>query len=726
MADMSTETESATIGSGSRRPLLLARAVFGLTILALVAGLTIGIIDARRSNTSPSLSDLAFALGFVAFPIVGYVLAARRPDNSIGWLLTGIGAAFGLDALFSSYGEYALHGGVGGYHLGALAAAFDGPMWVPIVVLPVTFLIMLFPGGHLPSPRWRWFARVLGAGFAVIFLAILLGPGKLEDIGVANVRNPIGVEWLGPAFPFLLALIGLIPVGIAASFVSLVQRFRRSTGIERLQLRWLVTSAGVVAVLYSIVLPIGLITGWNETTTPGWAEVLQTASIAGFGLIPIAIGVSVLRYRLFEIDVVINRALLFGALAVFITAVYVAIVVGVGALVGSQANPVLSASAAAVVALAFQPARRRAQRFADRLVYGKRATPYEVLSEFSDRLGYAYAADELLPRMARALADGTGAERGDVWVRLGDEFRAEATWPPGEEAASPIPVAANAEGSVTPSSMLEPVRHQGELLGALSIKKKQGESITPTEEKLVRDLAAQAGLVMRNARLIEELRASRQRLVATQDEERRRLERNLHDGAQQQLVAITVKARLARTLTERDPDRAYEIMAELQTDANEALENLRDLARGVYPPLLADKGLVAALEAQARKATVPTTIEANGIGRFPQDVEATVYFCTLEALQNVAKYAEATRATVRLSNGVDGLSFEVMDDGVGFDASSPTYGTGLQGIADRLAALGGAFEISSARNAGTTLRGSVPANSGLRPPGLLPRELDGP
>jgi GAF domain-containing protein len=328
----------------------------------------------------------------------------------------------------------------------------------------------------------------------------------------------------------------LIPIGIVASLVSLVQRFRRSTGIERFQLRWLVTAAATVAVLYSIVLPIGLARGWSEIDTPGWVLVLETVTIASFALIPVAIGVSVLRYRLFEIDVVINRALLFAALAVFITGVYVAIVVGVGALVGSQASPVLSAAAAAVVALVFQPARRRAQRFADRLVYGKRATPYEVLSEFSDRLGFAYAADELLPRMARALADGTGAARGDVWVRIGDDLRSEATWPEGEERTSPIPVAANTEGSVTASSMLEPVRHQGELLRALSIKKRPGESITPTEEKLVRDLAAQARLVMRNARLIEELRTSRQRLVAAEDEERR-LERNIHDGAQQQLVA---------------------------------------------------------------------------------------------------------------------------------------------------------------------------------------------
>ena len=286
---------------------------------------------------------------------------------------------------------------------------------------------------------------------------------------------------------------------------------------------------------------------------------LQNVAVFSFGLIPIAIGVSVLRYHLFDIDVVINRALLVGALAVFITVVYVAVVVGVGALVGSRADPMLSAAAAAIVALAFQPVRRRAQRFADRLVYGERAAPYEVLSEFSERLGNAYANEDLLPRMARALAGGTGAARADVWVRIGDQLVSEGRWPQDAEALPPIAATDDDTGEVSATEMREPIRHQGELLGALSIVKRPGESITPTEDKLVRDLAAQAGLVMRNVALteqlmdnIEQLRASRQRLVHAQDEERRKLERNLHDGAQQQLVALSVKLRLAEGLVDRD------------------------------------------------------------------------------------------------------------------------------------------------------------------------------
>ncbi len=199
------------------------------------------------------------------------------------------------------------------------------------------------------------------------------------------------------------------------------------------------------------------------------------------------------------------------------------------------------------------------------------------------------------------------------------------------------------------------VRHQDEVLGALSIVKRRGEALTPLEEKLLSDLAHQAGLVLKNVGLtgdlqarLEELRQSRQRLVSAQDEERRRLERNLHDGAQQHLVALKVKLGLAEMLLTRDIEKAKATLTQLKTDADEALETLRDLARGIYPPLLADKGLAAALESQARKATLPVTVEADGLGRYPREVEATVYFCVLEALQNVQKYAEASEVRVRL------------------------------------------------------------------------------
>ena len=701
------DTVGPTAGSGWR--LLVARAVFGLSIAGLVAGIVLAVLDAASADYTGSLGeDVGYIVTFGTFPVIGYVLATRRPENSLGWLLLGIGAAFGLGAFADAFAGYAVDAKADVRQMGAFMAAIAAPLWVPVVVLPTTFLLLLFPDGHLPSPRWRWFARILGAVLVLICLAIWLTPGPMTDVGYPDIRNPFGIEALRPILEYSIALIFVIPIGVVGSLVGLVLRYRRSTGIERLQLRWLVTAAAIVGILYTG----ALLVSWGREFV-----LLQNISLLSFSLIPIAIGVSVLRYRLFALDLVINRAVLFGSLAVFISAVYVAIVVGVGALVGGQGDPVLSAGAAALVALAFQPVRRRAQRVADRLVYGRRATPYEVLSEFSQRLGAAYANEDLLPRMVRVLGEGTSAARADVWVRVGDELRPEATWPAGAEPLAPRDASSLAE-EVTPSSMLEPIRHQGELLGALSVAKRPGESITATEEKLVRDLVGQAGLVMRNVGLtedlletIEQLRTSRQRLVAAQDEERRKLERNLHDGAQQQLVALSVKLRLLDQLVERDAAKAKEITAQLQGNTTEALEELRDLARGIYPPLLADQGLAAALGSQVRRSAVPVTIEAEGIGRYAREAEAAVYFSCLEALQNVAKYASASRATVRLMDGEGRLRFEVTDDGVGFDPSTSSYGTGLQGIADRLAALDGSMEIRSTPGAGTTLAGSLPVGA---------------
>jgi signal transduction histidine kinase len=348
---------------------------------------------------------------------------------------------------------------------------------------------------------------------------------------------------------------------------------------------------------------------------------------------------------------------------------------------------------------------------ADRLVYGRRATPYEVLSEFSDRVGGSYAAEDVLPRMAEILAGAVGASRAVVWLRVGSELRPVGSSPRGSALPEPVRISGDELPALPADSAIE-VRDRGELLGALGVSMPANDPMNPSKERLVRDLASQAGLVLRNVRLIEELRASRQRLVSAQDEERRRLERNIHDGAQQQLVAITVKLRLLEQITQRDPVRGAQMASQLQAETTHALEDLRDLARGIYPPLLADAGLPAALEAQARKSPVRVRVDADAIGRFPQDVEAAVYFSCLEALQNVAKYAEASTVTISLATTDGHLSFAVVDDGVGFDPDATTRGTGLQGIADRLDALGGRLEIRAAPGEGTTLVGFVPSPTG--------------
>ena len=223
-------------------------------------------------------------------------------------------------------------------------------------------------------------------------------------------------------------------------------------------------------------------------------------------------------------------------------------------------------------------------------------------------------------------------------------------------------------------------------------------------------MASQAGLVLSNVGLIEDLRASRQRLVAAQDETRRRLERNIHDGAQQDLVALAIKLRLVETAVNEEPAKL--MLGELQADAAGALANLRDLARGIYPPLLADLGLAAALNAQAGKSPVPVTVEADGIGRFGEDTEAAVYFCCLEALQNIAKYARASSARICLQAENGTLRFTVSDDGAGYDARHTPLGSGQRNMADRLAALGGRFEVRSAPSQGTTITAQLPSAPG--------------
>jgi len=362
-----------------------------------------------------------------------------------------------------------------------------------------------------------------------------------------------------------------------------------------------------------------------------------------------------------------------------------------------------------LVGLSVLPVWRLARRIADRLVYGGRATPYEVLTEFGDRVGETYSSEDVLPRMAQLLGQATGATIATVWLRVGDGLRPAASWPADAGSSRPAVPFDDASDDVTDALGADAVavRHQGELLGALSVEMPARDPMGAGRQRIVRDLAAQAGLVLRNVRLIEELRESRRRIVAVQDDRAKKLERNIHDGAQQQLVALTVKARLAGSFAAKDPARTEAMLAEIQQELTAALEDLRDLARGIYPPLLADRGLAPALEAQARKAPIPIAVHTDGIGRYPPEIESAVYFSCLEGLNNVSKYARASTASVVLRERDGELTFEVTDDGAGFDPSATSYGTGLQGITDRLEAIGGRLEVRSAPGRGTTIVGRI-------------------
>jgi signal transduction histidine kinase len=694
------------------RTRLLARAIFALVLLELAIQLLFGVLDWGRGDGS--VGDLAYVVSFLLFPIIGVVLATRRPDNAIGWLMLAIGVAAFVPA--DTYGSYAFHEGLPGaaWALGAVSWT-----WVPVIGLAGTFVLLLFPDGHLPSPRWRWFAWTLAIGMTVASLGILLSPGTLEDVGVPNVVNPFGIEALRPFAALVFVAIAVVPLGIIGSAAALVVRYRRSGPTERLQIRWLASAAAVLAVVYLVAMVASAASAAGWGVGGSWLSALQAVAISLFALLPISIGIAVLRYRLYDIDVVVRKAVVVTAIAAFFTIVYVAIVGGIGALVQTRATTALSFVAAAIVAALFQPALARARRIADRVVYGRRATPYEVLSEFSDRVGATYAAEDVLPRMARVVAEGVGATSARVWLERGGRLAVAASWPAEGDGPASVPVNGASLPTLPGADAAFAVAHNGQLLGALAVAAPPADPIDEAKTKLVSDLAAQAGLVLWNVRLTEELRrrledlkAAQKRLVAAQDEERRKLERNIHDGAQQQLVALSVQIRLAQSLVERDPPRAQAMLGDLQTRTTETLEDLRDLARGIYPPLLADKGLAAALEAQARKSTMAVEVRAGALGRYAPEVEAAVYFCVLEALQNAAKYANAASVRVRLETEDANLRFEVVDDGDGFDPASDGHGSGLQGMADRLAALDGAIEVRSAPGAGTTVLGRIPVGEG--------------
>jgi signal transduction histidine kinase len=680
-----------------------ARAVWAVTAVLVVVNAVLIVVAFPDLHPGDRFYNSLLDLGGLLFASIGLLIVVRA-RNVIGWILMCTGVIIELVNFGVVYPTVGLRTHPGSLPAPDVVSAILQPIF-PLLMVSIAIMLLVYPVGTPPSPRWRPVLWVAIAGAALSYLGLAVIPESVNPIGGLSFPNPLALRGFHGAISTALVVVAWVTflAGVGCLW-GLVLRFRRGDAELRQQVKWLGFAAGGAVGCFLLAIASLVACNCDESG-------LGSVAIAGAFLfvivaVPASIAVAVLKYRLYEIDVIIGKAVLYGLLAAFLTAVYLAIVIGVGAALGRRGNSFLTIVAAVVIAVAFQPVRERARRLANRIVYGKRATPYEVLSEFSDRVASTYASEEVLPRMAQILATGTGGVAARVWLRFGNELRDEASWPE-DGTVAPVGVADDHPTDFPSGEYGVEVRHQGELLGALSVAMPPSDPMNPSKEKLVQDLAAQAVLVLRNVRLLEDLRESRRRIVAAQDERAKQLERNIHDGAQQQLVALTVKLRLLGQLASRDPARTAEMASELQAEATEALEDLRDLARGIYPPLLADKGLGAALESQARKAAVQVSVETDGVGRYPQDVESALYFCCLEALQNVAKYAHANHAEVRLSARGDGLAFEVIDDGNGFDPSAMRRGSGLQGMADRLDAIGGTLEIRSQPGRGTTVTGRV-------------------
>lgn len=701
---------------------VLAWSLAGLTVLTLAATLVLLGLDVRVISAGRILFYVLGTLALLLCTGIRRLIASRVPSNAIGWLLSMIGLMLAVSLFTEQYALRGLAGAPGSLPAVRQVGALSGGLAQFSLILLV-IVVLLFPDGRLPSRRWRpvlWGTFVAIAGAA----AQQLQGGTTVDGGLTNALAAAGVSYhasLG-VFPrhgwFGGLLVVVAAIALVTGVLTVVSVFarRRGAGPElRQQLAWL-GYVGVLALLWLALLALISLTPASNGpfSTLLWALLVLTPIVG----IPVASAVAVLKYRLYDLDVVVRKTVVAGLVAAAFTAIYVIVVVAAGAVTGRSGDRVLTFAAAALAAVALQPVRTRAGLLADRLVYGRRATPYEVLSGFADRIAGTFSTEDVLPQMARMLAEATGAERAEVWLRTGGAEHLEAAWPQQAPAQNPaqLPGAAGAgPGNLTadPATGGERARdfaveHRGDRLGTLRLTCSPREPLTPAGERLVLDVAAQAGLVLRNVGLLEDLRASRQRLITAADEARRRLERNLHDGAQQQLVALRISLSLARQVLASAPDEAADLLAQTEGQAEEALAELRELAHGIYPPLLADLGLRGALQARARKAVVPVTVEADSIGRYSQETEAALYFCILEALQNVAKYAQATAARVTLRQDGPSLTFTVADDGQGFDRSATPMGTGVQGMSDRLAALGGTIEITSAPGQGTQVTGRVP------------------
>ncbi len=562
-----------------------------------------------------------------------------------------------------------------------------GSSWVWIISagMVLTFALVYFPDGQLPSRRWRPVTWAATAGIALAVAGYAWGNRPwspyLVDRNGPGLGDPVGA---------LLTAIGLPLLGGAAlaTVASLVVRLRTSTPLVRAQVRPVVI-AGSLTVASMVLL-------WP------WQAVWALVNVPIIVVFVLTVGATVARHRLFDVEVAMSRAVVVTVLGGFVTVGYAALVAGLGLLVGSPGSLWTSVLATALIAVSFDPVRRRVQRWARRAVTGARAAPDEVLATVGEHLGGAASTDEVLQRVAAVLVDGTGAVAAEI--RSHDASLAVA-------AGVPPPA---------PAVQAVPVTHEGEVLGELRLLADREDRFTPGDEWLLSRVAGTLGPVLRASALtrdlerrIEDLRTSRRRIVTAQEEARRALERDIHDGAQQELLALRLALGLAETFADQqDAARVRGALGEASRRTDEAIRSLRALARGLYPPILAEQGLVAAVQAHARLVPLHVRVDGDGLGRLDRDVETAVYFCCLEAMQNATKHADASSLTVTFRRAGAHLDFAVADDGAGFVADAgASPGAGLTNMRDRVDGLGGELNVRSAPGAGTTVAGRVPVDA---------------
>ena len=661
--------------------------------------------------------------GLVAREIVGAVLVGA-------WLFAG--AMVVTKAKLRPLGVWVLAGSTVGaltfFACAAVTAEWEGaagsiaeivrPLGVGI--LPAFGLAFLLA---LPAGRLETQARKVGT---------LLGFGVGLAVGIAlySVRPDL------PAWLLWLESVFLLLCGIPAAH----RRYLATAGFERQRLQWLGCAAAVTFEAALVVGALRLFAEWP----PNGAVVAAAFTV----LLPLGLAAGASNRLVTRVDRLLVHTVSLVGLTAVVVAVYLLIVLGLGRVPDDAERHVLVLSmfAAAVSAFLYLPARERLAEAANRLVYGERQAPDEVLRTFGGRLSRAIPMDELLLQLAESLKKTMALDAAEVWTGTGGVVERAVSVPDrpkqrlelGEKERPVVAragVSGNAWISIWVPALLEgrgdvnlrvaPVSHSGELFGLLVAERPaEGDLFGEEDERVLTELARQVGLALHNVELdsalqesldevrryADELQASRARIVATADAERRKIERNLHDGAQQHLVALAVNLRLARDIVEDDPATATEMLDQLAGSIKDTIQELRDLAHGIYPPLLVDSGLEEALRAAAGRSPLEVSVDATDLGRYPAEVEAAIYFCCLEALQNAAKHAPDANVDVHLEQSDDRLRFSVVDDGPGFDLAAMGLGHGFTNMSDRLGAIGGEVTWNSVPGEGVTVAGSVPVH----------------
>lgn len=647
-------------------------------------------------------ATLAFANGAAPLPVVhllfvaacavaGGLIGAHRPGHMVGRLLALSAFCF---ALMEACGHYAI---LGLTHPGLpLAAALAWPqtwLWIP-ANLAATLIPLYFPSGRLPSPRLRPPVRGVVSAGALAAVPSALRPGDNLQVGMgAAVPNPLGVPALStPASAAEAVLTVLLAAVFVLGAANLAVRARRSEDAERRQIAWLVYVVGLETVVIGARLVAGLTDDDPASVWPSTSVLWELVGIAGATLIPVAICVAILRHRLFDIDLVINRTLVYVLLSGCVTGGYILVVGYLGALFPAGDLPV-SVLAAGLVALAFAPLRDRLQSWVNLLTYGERNDPYAALTRLGRRLESTADPGTVLPGIARSIAEALRLPY--VAVETSQGARHEHGGP--ARAADRVRL---------------PLTHNGERVGGLVLSPRPGDSgFGPRDLRVLQDLARQVAVAVHAVRLSADLRRSRERLVMAREEERRRLRRDLHDGLGPTLAALTMRAEAAHDLVA--DERARRLLAEIVDDAETALADVRTLVDGLRPPALDSLGLAGALRAHATRQPAGLRVDVHAphdLPALPAATEAAAYRIATEALANTRRHAGATRSWLRVEIADGTLRLEISDDGRGIGPEDRDgSGVGLASMRERATELGGSCTIEERPGGGTRVQVELPA-----------------